>query len=170
MSYKWIGAALIIGSCGGFGISMTLHQKREEAMLESLCRVLDEMLWELPFQLTPLPELIRHNASKYKGVLGEILMGLAAQLDRQVLPDVLSCMEAELQDKAQSFPRLRRMLLLLGHSLGRFDLSGQLKGLASVRERCGQELQALQSDRDSRLRSYRVLGLCAGAALVILLI
>lgn len=170
MSYKWIGAALIIGSCGGFGISMTLHQKREEAMLESLCRVLDEMLWELPFQLTPLPELIRHNASKYKGVLGEILMGLAAQLDRQVLPDVLSCMEAELQDKAQSFPRLRRMLLLLGHSLGRFDLSGQLKGLASVRERCGQELQALQSDRDSRLRSYRVLGLCTGAALVILLI
>ena len=77
---------------------------------------------------------------------------------------------AELQDKAQSFPRLRRMLLLLGHSLGRFDLSGQLKGLASVRERCGQELQALRSDRDSRLRSFRVLGLCAGAALVILLI
>ena len=36
MSYKWIGAALIIGSCGGFGISLTLHQKREEDMLESL--------------------------------------------------------------------------------------------------------------------------------------
>ena len=98
MSYKWIGAALIIGSCGGFGISITLHQKREEAMLESLCRILDEMLWELPFQLTPLPELIRHSACKCKGVLGEVFMGLASQLDRQVLPDVLSCMEAELQD------------------------------------------------------------------------
>ena len=170
MSYKWIGAVLIVGSCGGFGISLAVHQKREEAMLNQLSRIFDEMLWELPFQLTPLPELIRHNASKYKGVLGEVFMGLASQLDRQVLPDVLSCMEAELQDKAQSFTRLRRMLLLLGQSLGRFDLSGQLKGLASVRERCAQELQALRSDRDSRLRSFRVLGLCAGAALVILLI
>ena len=33
-----------------------------------------------------------------------------------------------------------------------------------------QELKLLQSDRDTRLRSYRILGLCAGAALVILLI
>ncbi|MGM9603582.1 MAG: stage III sporulation protein AB [Faecousia sp.] len=170
MSYKWIGAALIVGSCGGFGISMAVHQKREEAMLTQLCRIIDEMLWELPFQLTPLPELIRHTAGKNKGSLGAVFLALAEQLDRQVLPDVLSCMEAGLQDSVLSFPRLRSMLLLLGQSLGRFDLSGQLKGLTSVRERCGQELQELQSDRDTRLRSYRILSLCAGAALVILLI
>lgn len=170
MSYKWIGAALIVGSCGGFGISLAIHQKREEAMLSQLCRIIDEMLWELPFQLTPLPELIRHTAGKTKGILGTVFLTLAEQLDRQVLPDVLSCMEAGLQDTVLTFPRLRRTLLLLGQSLGRFDLSGQLKGLTSVRERCSQELQELQSDRDTRLRSYRILSLCAGAALVILLI
>ena len=62
------------------------------------------------------------------------------------------------------------MLLLLGRSLGRFDLSGQLKGLTSLRERCSREMQELHLDRDNRLRSYRVLGLCAGGALVILLV
>lgn len=170
MSYKWIGAMLIVGSCGGFGLSLTLHQKREEAMLTQLCRILDEMLWELPFQLTPLSELIRHTAGSTKGMLRTVFDGLAEQLDRQVLPDVQSCMEAVLRENALTFPRLRRMLLLLGQSLGRFDLSGQLKELTSVRELCGQELKLLQSDRDTRLRSYRILGLCAGAALVILLI
>lgn len=170
MSYKWIGAVLIVGSCGGFGISLAVHQKREEAMLTQLCRILDEMLWELPFQLTPLPELVRHTAGKTGGILGGVFLGLAEQLDRQVLPDVLSCMEASLQGAVLSFPRLRGMLLLLGQSLGRFDLSGQLKGLTAVREQCGQELEALRADRDTRLRSYRILGLCAGAALVILLI
>ena len=170
MSYKWIGAVLIVGSCGGFGISLAVQQKREEAMLNQLSRIIDEMLWELPFQLTPLPELIRHTAGKNSGIIGTVFLNLAEQLDRQVLPDVLSCMEAGLQDSILSFPRLRKMLLLLGQSLGRFDLSGQLKGLSSVRERCGQELRELQADRDTRLRSYRILSLCAGAALVILLI
>lgn len=170
MSYKWIGAILIIGSCTGFGVSLAVHQKREELLLRQLSRILDEMLWELPFQLTPLPDLIRHAVAKNTGLIGTLFRGMADQLDRQVLPDALSCMEAELHDAVLAFPRLRKMLLLLGSSLGRFDLAGQLKGLSAVKEQCALELQELRADREPRLRSYRVLGLCAGAALVILLI
>lgn len=170
MSYKWIGAVLIVGSCGGFGISLAVQRKREEAMLAQLCGILDNMLWELPFKLTPLPELLRHIAEKNRGSLGKLLLGLADQLDRQVLPDVLSCMEAVLSDTEPPFPRVHELLLLLGRSLGRFDLSGQLKGLSALREQCSQQLQELRADRDTRLRSYRILGLCAGAALVILLV
>lgn len=170
MSYKWIGAVLIIGSCTGFGISLAVHHAREENLLRQLCRILDEMLWELPFQLTPLPELIRHAARRDSGMLGAIFRGTAEQMDRQVFPDALSCMECEMGEWVNSFPHLRRCLMLLGTSLGRFDLSGQLKGLASVKEQCSQELQELHTDRATRLRSYRVLGLCAGASLAILLI
>lgn len=170
MSYKWIGAILIIGSCTGFGVSLAVHQKREELLLRQLSRILDEMLWELPFQLTPLPDLIRHAVAKNTGLIGNLFRGMADQLDRQVLPDALSCMEAELHDAVLAFPRLRKMLLLLGSSLGRFDLAGQLKVLSAVKEQCALELQELRTDRELRLRSYRVLGLCAGAALVILLI
>ena len=170
MSYKWIGAVLIVGSCGGFGISLAVQRKREEAMLMQLCGILDNMLWELPFKLTPLPELLRHTAEKNRGSLGTLLLGLADQLDRQVLPDVLSCMEAVLSETEPPFPRLHELLLSLGKSLGRFDLSGQLKGLSVLREQCDQQLHELRSDRENRLRSYRILGLCAGAALVILLV
>ncbi len=169
MNYKWIGSILIISSCTGCGISMAIRQKREEHLLQQLERILDEMLWELPFQLTPLPDLVRHCAGHQNGSLGKLFFAMAEQMDRQVLPDALSCLESELGEEWGSFPRLRKTLLLLGASLGRFDLSGQLKGLTSVRERCNQEIMELHNGRDTRLRSYRVLGLCAGIALAILL-
>lgn len=169
IGYKWIGSVLIVGSCTGFGVSLAVHQKQEERLLSQLVHMIDEMLWELPFQLTPLPDLLRHCAGNMKSSLGALFIAMAEQMDRQVLPDALSCMESELGEDLSSFPRLRNTLLLLGTSLGRFDLSGQLNGLSSVRERCNQEMMELHSGRDIRLRSYRVLGLCAGIALAILL-
>lgn len=170
MSYKWIGALCIVGSCGGFGISLAVQQRNEEKLLCQLRAVLDEMLWELPYRLTPLPELLRHSAKGRKGILPEVLLELAEQLDRQVLPDALSCMHAAIGRAVLSFPRLHQLLLLLGHSLGRFDLSGQLQELTALREQCDGEIRELRLGRSDRLKSYRVLGLCAGAALVILLL
>ena len=55
-----------------------------------------------------------------------------------------------------------------GAYLGRFDLPGQKQGLEEVREACRMELEALGKNRETRLRSYGTLGLCAGAALAIL--
>ena len=62
----------------------------------------------------------------------------------------------------------RRLLRQLGKTLGRFDLEGQLQGLQAVCAACLEARDSLQKDRDTRLRSYRTLGLCAGAALAIL--
>ena len=170
MGYKWIGALLILGSCGGFGIGLAVQRKNEERLLCQLAQILEEMLWELPFQLTPLPELLRHAVGRKKGCLSAVLLELARQLDRQVLPDAGSCMTAALETASLNYPSLQRQLDRLGQSLGRFDLEGQCKGLAAVKEGCDAELLRLRDSRDVRLRSYRVLGLCAGAALVILLL
>jgi hypothetical protein len=57
---------------------------------------------------------------------------------------------------------------MLGTSLGRYDLQGQLNGIESVRIRCRSDLEELERNRDVRLRSYQRLGLCAGCALAIL--
>ena len=120
--------------------------------------------------MTPLPELLRHTAEEKNGVLGSFFLAIADELDRQVLPDVLSCVKAEYPARLDSFTHLKTCLLLLGASLGRFNLSGQLKGLSSARVHCQQTIQEMKTNQDIRLRSYRVLGLCAGISLVILLI
>ena len=95
-------------------------------------------------------------------------LNLTRELDWQEKPDALSCMRAAM-DKCHDLPIcVRRPLTQLGQTLGRFDLEGQLKGLKGVQEACRRELGKLENNRDVRLRSYQTLGLCAGAALVIL--
>jgi hypothetical protein len=64
--------------------------------------------------------------------------------------------------------QLRKCMERLGDSLGRFDLNGQIQGLGAVKKCAEFELEHLRKNQDVRLRSYQTLGLCAGAALVVL--
>ena len=170
MSLKIIGAVLIIATCGGVGISMAATHRRDEKGLRSLIGALNLMECELQFRLTALPELCRNSASAQKGEVGQVLDRLAMELDGQVAPDVETCMEAAIGEFPKLSPRMRRNLQNLGHSLGKFDLNGQLKGLAEVRSQCALELNEMSTGREIRLRGYQTLGFCVGAALAILFI
>lgn len=170
MSCKWIGAIFIIISCGGFGICLAAAHRREESTLRQLVSALDYMECELQFRLTPLPDLCRQAGSESKGAVRQALLNLASELEAQVAPDVARCMQAALSAAGDVPSRTKEALLLMGQSLGRFDLPGQLKGLETVRNSCRQELEALTNNKEVRLRGYQTLGFCAGAALAILFI
>lgn len=170
MNYRWIGALLVVLGCGGFGFSMAAAHRKEEYTLRQLLSALDYMECELQFRLTPLPELCRLAGREAKGSVREVLLTLSRELDMQMAPDVDGCMKAAVIRSGTLPPRIKEILLHMGRSLGRFDLEGQLKGLEAARGTCRRELDALTHNRDSRLRSYQTLGLCAGAALAILLI
>lgn len=169
MNLKWIGAVLVIAGCGGFGCSIAASYRAEQRMLRQLQRGLEAMRWELQYRLTPLPELCRLAGKETGGALGTVFGKLARALDRQVEPDAAGCMRHAMRDAGLS-PVLRRLLLQLGRSLGRYDLAGQLQGIQAVEQACRTEEEKLEKDRALRLRSYRALSLCAGAALVILFI
>ena len=168
MTTKWIGAAFILFSCGGFGLGIAAGYRRRERLLRQLLMVLETLESELQYHLTPLPDLARKAVEDSSGVLRDVFLNLARELDWQEKPDALGCMRAAM-DKCHDLPIcVRRPLAQLGQTLGRFDLEGQLKGLKGVQETCRRELGKLEVSRDVRLRSYQTLGLCAGAALVIL--
>lgn len=170
MIYKWLGAGMIISCCTGCGFSIVLHQKSEIKMLQELRHFLDEILCELPYKLTPLPQLIRSASSGLSGRMKQMLDAFAVQLDRQVLPDASCCMNSALDDYEIDSEKILRLLKQLGNSLGRFDLGGQLKELTGLQAECQTALSDMEQENDIRFRSYRVLGLCAGIALTILLI
>jgi len=67
-------------------------------------------------------------------------------------------------------PSAKRILLYLGRILGRYDLEGQLQGLDQVIEECTRAFRNMENDREIRIKSYRTLGMCAGAALAVLFI
>ena len=170
MNYKVIGAILVIVGCGGFGFLIANGCKREERYLRELYGALEFMAAELKYRLSPLSELINRAAEHTSGTLWQLFSVLDEELAGQIAPNAEACMREALAKTPSIPPLTGKMLRLLGKSLGKFDLSGQLAGIDLVREGCKENLERISTDRQERLRSYRTLGICAGIAIAILLI
>lgn len=170
MEYKWFGAILVIGGCGGFGFALAKDAMNQERLLRQLLETLDFMESEIQYRLTALPELFQLCGLRSGGILRRLFLDLSGELDKRNAPRVEQCLRNVL-DRHPSIPRrIRVALYQLGKSLGRFDLPGQLKGIEGAKNCCKRELRELERNREERLRSYRTLGLCAGAALAVLLL
>ena len=170
MGYKWIGAMLIVASCTACGFSIAAGKRKEEQLLLHLLRILQFMETELQYRLTPLPELCHMASGITRGALKNVFMHLNQELCRRKLPDAGSCMAAAVEKNGELPARIRSILSQLGYSLGCYGLEGQLEGIQTVRRRTEESLQHIRRNRDERLRSYQTLGICAGAALAIILI
>ena len=170
MDSKWIGALLIIAGSGAFGLALCAGHRAEEETLLKLIRALDYMACELQFRLTPLPELCRLAGQECTGVVSAVLTDLSTELEMGDEPLVSGCMKRVLFTVADIPKFTRQNLILLGETLGRFDLEGQKSGLDAVRSACRRDLEELRRNRENRLRSYQTLTLCTGAALAIILI
>ena len=163
--------AMVVFLCGGyFGFSMVASHKKEEKSLRQIVTAINYMQCEIQYRLTPLPQLLGQASKQINAVAGSVLEMLATELENQISPDVSCCMEAVLRRQMEIHGRTREVLSVLGQCLGRFDLQGQLKELGSVEALCRRYLSELENNRDARLRSYQTLGLCAGAAIAILLL
>lgn len=168
MSLQWIGAILVIAGCGGVGFLMAMYDKRELDALFQLHSVLEYMICELGYRMTPLPELCRKAAVRCKGSIRCVMEILAGELESQIAPDVGCCVTAAVS-KVPELPSLSAELIRqLGFTLGIFDLQGQIRGLEAVRDSCVNVKRSREANRTQRIRSYQTLGLCAGAAIAIL--
>ena len=170
MIAKMLGSVLILAGCGGFGMMICVAYKREEDMLRQLIHALDFIQCELQFRMTPLPELCSLAGSACSGRISEYFQMLAKELEQQTLPDVRSCAEAVAASTAKLPERVENALEVFSRSLGQFDAQGQIQELEKARNYCHSAMTAMDENRDMRLRSYQTLGICAGAALVILLV
>lgn len=168
MGIKWIGSIAVIAACSSFGYILSGTLSRETAVLRHLLRALEYIGCELKYRKSVLPELCVSCGGQVKGLVGNVLMRLGQELDRQILPDVETCMSSVLLP-LDIPPRSKRYLMLLGESLGHFDMDGQLRSLDQLQEQIAAALEELERDKAQRLRLYRTLGICAGVALVIIL-
>lgn len=170
MTPKIVGALLILAACGGMGFSLAAAHRSKERMLQQLITAVQYMSCELQYRQSALPQLMKLCSEQTAGTISRIFSAMAWELERQLVPDAACCMAAAVAQEPNLPALVKEKLLLLGNSLGRFDLTGQLSGLETVAQLCKRELDGLLVNREARLRSYATLGLCAGAALVILFI
>ena len=170
MTQKLIGAVLILASCGGFGFYMAACHKREVYCLQKLYHIIELMEWELEYRLTPLPELCRLIAEKTKLYFPSLFHRLADELSYQLAPDVSVCMRNAIAGENTLPSQSAHYLIMLGESLGQYNVDGQLKSLEQLRLLIKQKLDELMDNQTQRLRCYQTLGLCAGSALAILFV
>lgn len=170
MPIKWIGAVMIIAGCGGFGFYLAVCYRREEQLLERFCKAMLYMINELEYHRTELPTVLADTAKTVDGPLSQILSSLSAQLQERTYTCVSECMHDILRRYPSLPVSVKKLLEELGDTLGHFDLSGQLMSLNAVMDACVRKKEDLARDRQVRIRNYQTLGLCAGAALAILLI
>lgn len=166
---KWVGAACVIIGCGVWGFCVAERMRRQERELRQLLQALEYLYSTLMYHQSPLPDLLSGAASAVGGTIGRVLQELKEQLLLQELSNAGQCMSAALVRRSV-MQETRQVLMLLGTSLGQFDLSGQQAALEAVRAECNRRLNVLCTGLEQKVRSYRILGLCAGGALAILLL
>lgn len=166
---KIIGSVCIISGCAAMGFSIALTHKRNAYILQQLLLALEFMLCELPERMPPLPILSRDTAQHTSGKIRQIFAELSEILDLQEYANTEQCMNT-IVDRHTLPESAKLNLLRLGQSLGRFDIPGQVSGLISIKQSVERELNAILTNMEVRIRSYKTLGICAGAALAILFI
>lgn len=170
MNLQWTGALLIITGCGVFGFSMAAEYIREEYSLRQLIAALDYMFCELQYSASPLPQICEKIGMEFRGSVGKVFANLSKELEISPGPNVSGCMDSALEQAGPVMKLTDKYFRELGAVLGRFDLEGQLTALENIRVQCRNSLNELTKDKHARLRSYETLGLCAGAALAIILV
>lgn len=170
MNLKWMGSIMIIVACGGAGWAVAGEYRRQEQSLRQLLRILGMLECELSCRVSTLPDLCLAIGQSVDGLLGRVFLELAKEMQQQISPDAAYCMHSVLAEFPQLPKATVNVLNRLGNSLGRYDLEGQLKELDAVKRECERVLQIHCEGIEARVRTCRTLGLCAGAALAILLV
>ena len=169
MNIRFPGAIFVLVGCAAMGFSAASNYKKRIAVIKSFLSLLENMITEVSCNVTPLPELCRSIAQSGSCFHG-VMLSFSEALDMQVGPSPLSCMEIVLRKYPDPFPEYKIILLELAEVLGKYDLSGQIRQLENLYDTWSKTLKSLEADVTVKLRYFRVLGLCAGAALAIILV
>lgn len=170
MTIKIMGAMCVILGCGAFGFIVAGNSHREISMMRQFITALEFMECELNYRMTPLPQLFRRAAGIAGGRMGMFFLDFAEELSSQPTKCMDACLYTTLSRHSDMPPLILRRIKEFGKSLGSFDLSGQIKCIQAINTENNRIYKELRADYKTRIRSYKTLGLCAGAALVIIFI
>lgn len=169
---RWLGMILIAGASVSVGFGAALRIRQTTTQLGQLANALEVMRCELEYAMTPLLQLCQVVAKTSKGAIHALFVNLGQALTQDETWDTSRAMrQAIAQTKTLCLPEdILFSLLEMGQTMGKFDLDGQLSMLEMTQKRIQACLERYQRDQAQRCRSYQALGLCAGAALIVLML
>lgn len=170
MIYRLIGAALIVLSCSAMGFCMAASHKREVRLLQGFLTSVQYMKSELQYRCIPLPELCSKTALVSDDIVAQFFSLLSKNLITQVYSNPVDCAQSAIKQLKNAPATLTSVMQTFSGHLGMFNLEGQVRALERTANETQDALKKLSQDQEVRMRSYQTLGICAGAALAILLV
>ena len=101
--------------------------------------------------------------------MGKVLLDFSKGLESNRNSDIASCLEQAIKESKKISKEAEDSLLEFGVNLGHFDVFGQVRDIEAVCDHCQKKIQEIETGKEERIRTYRTLGFCAGAALAIML-
>ena len=162
---------LLAGGAGALGCSAAAQLSRRVAVLRALLGALEGMEREIAFRLTPMPELLERAAAESPPPVCTLFARCRTLLDELGERSMAELWREALEQVPLGLDGPGRLALEeLGEVLGRYDGDGQREALAHTRAELSRALEQAREAREKQGRMYQVLGITAGAFLVILLL
>lgn len=169
MIIRILGAIFVFFSCGGFGIRIAAGYRNSIKEMRQLIGILTMMESELAYRRLPLEPLCRSLSTKCSGSISVALLHLADALERNNEPDAAECVHYAIAETKIMPELVKDGFKILGVTLGMFDAEEQIKQIRFAKSECLNLLQIYTQTKQPHIQSCQTLGLCAGAAMAILL-
>ena len=168
MNLKLIGMTLIVSAASWVGFGAAAGIRKSVRQLTQLKLCLELMRCEIECRLTPFRKLCTLLSASGRGEISRFFSILGTETDRG--RSTSEAADAAFREiKTLQLPlAVRERLRELLASFGSFDVNGQLRMIELTQAQVEQALTALAAEKHSRCRCYRILGLCSGLALAIL--
>ncbi len=168
---RLVGAILIVVGSASAGFCMAGNVRRMQRIYRDALRATAYMKSEIECYLTPLHDIytqlshvmpkplstlfsaLHQQARRSLGLLPAVHYSRARQMLKNPLPHELGQIFAEMFDM-----------------LGRQDAVAQIRAITLAEERLNEVLINISSEKKERCRAYETIGVCAGIALVIILV
>lgn len=167
---RMVGAILLAGGAVLLGVSAAHRTRSRVRDLRMLADGLRAILRELSYRMVPLPELLC-SAKEQTGERVQLFFSLCAQGAEHLNGRPFQKIWEEAAEAGQMCLEREdwQCLESLGYVLGRYDGESQLQALESSLDRLEERYREAAEQSRKLGKLYRVLGLTAGAFLIILL-
>lgn len=164
---KIAGLLAVMSACLWIACRLIMTRRRELRLLEGLCWGLRSVREELAARLCPIEELLRLAGDRAGGEAGRFFR--AAADDMTGLGEM--CFSEIWKEACSALPDTERFLLVpLGATLGRYELSDQLSACDHCLGQLEQELKQLRSQLPEQRRLALALSAAAGLFLCLLIL
>ena len=163
--YRLVGAALILGASAWTGFHGAWTLRRTERQLRELASALQTMECEIACANARFPALCRRLSEGRDDAVGVYFRTLAEKA-----PGEGASREAARRAGLSLPEPVSRSMEDLIDGFGGYDLDSQLKQVRRARDTVDAERKEAREGLESGCRTWELLGVCTGAAVLILVI